>query len=71
MTHNDYRLAERTILDEMADAILDSHDQAYLYDLKDKWGEYATALALHRLANAWERRVEIAEATARQKGINP
>lgn len=67
---NDYRLAEQTILDEMTEAILDSHDQAYLYDLEDKWGEYATALALHRLANAWERRVQLAEATARQKGID-
>lgn len=35
------------------------------------WAQCATALALHRLANAWERRVEIAEATAKQKGINP
>lgn len=69
--NDNYRRAEQIALDEMADAILDSYDQAYLYDLKDKWGEYATALALHRLANAWERRVEIAEATAKQKGINP
>lgn len=67
---NDHKRAERTIIDEMTDAILDSHDQAYLYDIEDKWAEYATALALHRLANAWERRVEIAEATAKQKGIN-
>lgn len=29
-----------------------------------------TALALHRLANTWERRVELAEATANAKGIN-
>ena len=35
-----------------------------------RWAQCATALALHRLANAWERRVEIAEATAKQKGIN-
>lgn len=70
MTDNTKR-AEQTITDEITDTILDSYKHAYLYDLKDKWGEYATALALHRLANAWERRVEIAEATARQKGINP
>lgn len=68
--NDNYKTAEHTLLDEMTDAILDAHDQAYLYDLKDQWGEYATALALHRLANAWERRVELAEATARQKGIN-
>ena len=36
-----------------------------------RWAQCATALALHRLANAWERRVEIAEATAKKKGINP
>lgn len=36
-----------------------------------EWAQCATALALHRLANAWERRVEIEEAIARQKGINP
>lgn len=35
-----------------------------------RWAQCATALALHRLANAWERRVQIAEATAKQKGIN-
>lgn len=29
-----------------------------------------TALALHRLANTWERRVQLAEATANAKGIN-
>ncbi|MCT1710320.1 hypothetical protein [Dermabacter hominis] len=68
--NSNYKTAEHTILDEITDVIQDAHTGAYLYDLKDEWAEYVTALALHRLANAWERRVEIAEATAKQKGIN-
>ncbi|MCT1956400.1 hypothetical protein M3C92_09245 [Dermabacter hominis] len=68
---SNYRRAERALLEEMADVILGLYDQSFPYDLEYKWDEYVTALASHRLANAWERRVEIAEATARQKGINP
>lgn len=66
---NNYKTAECTLLDEIAADIsaVDAHSS--LRYLKDEWAEYVTALALHRLANAWERRVEIAEATAKQKGV--
>lgn len=68
---NERERAEHAILDEIAANISAADAHGHLYDLKDKWGEYATALALHRLANTWERRVQLAEATAKQKGINP
>lgn len=68
---NERERAEHAILDEIAADISAADAHGHLYDLEDKWGEYATALALSRLADAWERRVEIAEATAKQKGINP
>lgn len=68
---SNYKTAEQTILDEIAADISAADAHGHLYDFEDKWAEYATAFALHRLANAWERRVEIAKATARQKGINP
>lgn len=67
---NNYKTAEHTILDEIAADISAADTHGHLYDFEDKWAEYATAFALHRLANAWERRVEIAEATAKEKGIN-
>lgn len=67
----DPKSAEQMILNQITDVIYKAHSHAYLDDFKDEWVEYVTALALHRLANAWERRVEIAEATAKQKGINP
>lgn len=63
--------AEHAILDAIAAEINHAEAHGYLYDLIDDWGEAAIAIALSRLADAWERRVEIAEATARQKGINP
>ncbi|EPH14706.1 hypothetical protein HMPREF1484_02015 [Dermabacter sp. HFH0086] len=66
----DPKSAEQMILNQITDVIYKAHHHAYLYDFKDEWAEYVTALSLHRLANAWERRVEIAEATARQKGID-
>lgn len=68
---SNYKTAEHTLLDEIAADISAADAHGNLSDLVDDWGEYVTALALHRLANAWERRVEIAEATAKQKGINP
>lgn len=68
---NERERAEHAILDEITANISAAVAHGRLSDLKSKWGEYATAYALSRLADAWERRVEIAEATARQKGINP
>lgn len=67
---NNYKTAENTILDEIVTNISAADANGHLNDLSDEWVECVTALALHRLANAWERRVELAEATARQKGIN-
>lgn len=68
---NNYKTAEHAIIDEITGNIIDADEHGRLYDFNAEWAEYVTALALHRLANAWERRVEIAEATAKQKGINP
>lgn len=67
--NDNYRHAEDAILDEITGNIIDADEHGRLYDFNAEWGEYATALALHRLANAWERRVELAEATAKQKGV--
>lgn len=69
--NDNYRRAEDAILDAIAAEINHAEAHGYLYDLIDDWGEVAIAIALSRLADAWERRVQIAEATARQKGINP
>lgn len=69
---NNYKEFETMALDFIAVDI--DHSDAELEALPkhvSEWAQCATALALHRLANAWERRVEIAEATAKQKGINP
>ncbi|KDS94184.1 hypothetical protein DHOM_02745 [Dermabacter hominis 1368] len=64
-----YRLAEEAILDEIIDMVDDARKGGCMSAIQAKGTEYVTALALHRLANAWERRVEIAEATAKQKGV--
>lgn len=44
MTDN-YRRAERALLEEIADVILGLYDQSFPYDLEYKWDEYVTALA--------------------------
>ncbi|MCT1710294.1 hypothetical protein [Dermabacter hominis] len=66
---DNYRRAEDAIIDEITADINAVKEHSELSNVRNMWGEYATALALHRLANAWERRVEIAEATAKQKGV--
>lgn len=67
--NDNYKRAEEKALDEIAEYISPTRELPYrVFD--NQKVHYATALALHRLANAWERRVELAEATARQKGIN-
>lgn len=68
--NDNYRRAEQIALDEIAEYISPTRELPYCVFDNQKV-HYAIALSLHRLANAWERRVEIAEATAKQKGINP
>lgn len=66
--NDNYRRAEQIALDEIAEYISPTRELPYrVFD--NQKTHYAIALALHRLANAWERRVEIAEATAKQKGV--
>lgn len=66
--NDNYRRAEQIALDEIAEYISPTRELPYGVFSNEKV-HYAIALALHRLANAWERRVELAEATARQKGV--
>lgn len=66
-----FKDVEEMVLQVIAGEIAESDVSDPRCGFDDELPLFVIAFALHRLANAWERRVEIAEATAKQKGINP